>query len=62
MTIEEAYQCMKEGKRVTHKSFTSDEYFEMYCGVVVCENGYSMSDWFRNEEWQKDGWSIKQEK
>lgn len=59
MSWEEALELMRSGKRVTHKYFTSDEYFEMQFGTVICEQGYNMTDWFKNEEWQLSGWSIK---
>lgn len=58
MTYQEAVEAMKEGKRVRAQGFTDDEYFEMQCGVITCEMGYNMTDWYKGHEWQKDGWSI----
>lgn len=52
MSWEEALQAMHNGKRVVH------EYFEMQYGVVVCENGYNMSDWFKGEKWQLTDWRV----
>lgn len=49
---------MHNGKRVVHEYFTSEEYFEMQYGVIVCENGYNMSDWFKGEKWQLTGWRV----
>lgn len=58
MTYEEAIQKMREGKRVRNCNFTPDEFFEMRCGVIVCEMGYNMTGWFRGYDWQLDGWSV----
>lgn len=58
LSWEEALQAMHNGKRVVHKYFTSEEYFEIQYGVIVCENGYNMSDWFKNEKWQLTGWRV----
>lgn len=60
MTWEEAKVTMKAGKKVTHNYFASNEHFEMQRGVLVCEDGYSMRDWFTGEPWQLTGWSIKE--
>lgn len=40
MTKAEAIQAMKEGKKVTHHLFSSDEWMTMRCdGMVVLEDG-----------------------
>ena len=58
MSWEEAQAAMREGKKVRNFYFSSCEFFRMDNGSIVCENGYSMSGWYRGEEWQKTGWSI----
>lgn len=58
MTYQEAVEVMKQNKRVRHQMFTQDEYFEMQHGVITCEMGYNMTDWYKGHEWQKDGWYI----
>ena len=58
MTYEEAIEAMKQGKKVRNENFTSDEFFEMKDGRIVCEMGYPMSSWYKGEPCQKTGWSI----
>ena len=58
MTYEEALEAMKQGKKVRNENFTSDEFFEMKDGKVVCEMGYPMAAWYKGEPWQKTGWSV----
>lgn len=58
MTYEEAIESMRQGKRVKCQGFTDDEFFEMHNGVIVCEMGYNMTDWYRGHDWQRDGWSL----
>lgn len=58
MTWEEAQQAMREGKSVRNSNFTSDEWFQMVNGRIVCEQGYPMAGWYRGEEWQDKGWAI----
>lgn len=60
MTYEEAIEAMKNGHRVRNENFTSDEFFEMKDGKIVCEMGYPMDTWYRGYDWQKTGWSILQ--
>lgn len=43
MTYEEAIEAMKQGKKVRNENFTSDEFFEMKDGKIVCEMGYQMA-------------------
>ena len=65
MTKEEAIQAMKEGKKVTHRFFTDDEFvrqpkpeideYEFEDGVVTS----NILFWhFRKEEYWNDGWEI----
>jgi hypothetical protein len=58
MNWEEAQTAMRQGFAVRHEYFTSDEYFYMRNGHVVCEDGYPTAGWYTGEEWQKTGWSI----
>lgn len=58
MTYEEAVEAMKQGKKVRNENFTSDEFFEMKDGKIVCEMGYPMAKWYRGLDWQKTGWSV----
>jgi len=39
MSKEEAIQAMREGKKVTHPFFASDEWITMDNGKVLCEDG-----------------------
>lgn len=39
MNKEEAIQAMQEGKKVTHRYFTPDEWMTMRMGMVVLEDG-----------------------
>ncbi|AZV01456.1 hypothetical protein vBSflM004_067 [Shigella phage vB_SflM_004] len=45
-------------KAFRNENFTSDEFFEIKDGKVVCEMGYPMAAWYKGEPWQKTGWSI----
>ena len=56
LSWEEAKEEMRKGKRMANTYFSPEEYFEMNNGAIVCEDGYSMAGWFRNEDWQKTGW------
>lgn len=58
MTFEEAVEEAKKGKKIVHKHFCDDEYFEYKNGGLVCELGYSMDGWYRGESWQDEGWRI----
>ena len=63
LTREEARQAMKDGHKVIHMYYTSDEYLKMKGDVIVCENGYNMTDVFnssrKDREWQLTNWRIK---
>lgn len=60
MSYEEALDAMRQGNKVSHQYFTSNEHFEMVRGRVVCEDGYSMAGWYKGEDWQNIGWYIKE--
>lgn len=54
----EALEAMEKGKAVRNEYFTSEEFFEMRNGRIFAEDGCSMHDWYRGEDWQKTGWSV----
>lgn len=58
MNWEEAKKAMREGKRVRHQYFTSNEWFEMVNGSIFAEDGCSMLGWYLGEAWQDEGWSV----
>ena len=62
MTKAEALQALKEGKKITHRYYTSDEYLRMVGGKIYTEDGFCMGDeysefWSKIQKW-KDDWSI----
>lgn len=61
MNWSQALSAMEKGLRVRHEYFTKEEYFELRDGRLTAEDGCSMRGWFRNEEWQKTGWSLHHE-
>lgn len=61
LTWPEAKEAMKEGRRVEHSHFCGGEWFEMQYGVILDEHGYNMSNWFKGEDWQEEGWSVIEE-
>ncbi len=60
LSWQEAQQVMSEGKKVKHRHFCSGEWFEMKDGLIVCEGGYDMTNWYIGDDWQKSGWAIVQ--
>jgi hypothetical protein len=62
MTREEAYQAMQDGKKVTHRYFSSDEFYQMKGPRIIAEDGVDHTPIFWDESqnnWRKDGWEIK---
>jgi len=60
MTKEEALNAMKTGQRLTHNTFTDSEYIKMVNGLIVCERGYTLNDFWRyrtSNVWET-GWSV----
>ncbi len=49
MTKQEAIKAMSEGKKVTHRYFTSDEYMSMCNDMILLEDGVECSP---NEFWK----------
>lgn len=62
MTKEEAITCMKNGEKITHEYFSSDEWMTMGNGELILEDGVKCSpDYFwqsRTAEDWNDGYSI----
>ena len=58
LTWEEAKTLMSMGLKMTHKYFTDEEFFYMYEGKLLCEQGYDVSLWYIGEVWQESGWRI----
>jgi hypothetical protein len=62
MTKEEAIKEMREGKKVTHRYFSPDEWMTMKDGEIVLEDGvrchpYDFWNWRTEKSWH-DGYSI----
>lgn len=64
MTKDEARVALEQGKKVTHRFFSPDEYCYIKDGEIMTEDGYKCG-WFTDEfwtsrdsaNWQTD-WSI----
>jgi hypothetical protein len=61
MTKEEAIQAMREGKKVTHRHFTSKEWMKISPGGFEFEDGVIVKPYqfweIRGEDWETD-WEI----
>lgn len=62
MSKDEAIQAMREGKKVTHPTFTDEEYIQLKGNVIITEEGYEifLSQFFaiRNSVAFNTGWKI----
>lgn len=62
MSKEEAIQTMKEGKKVTHRFFASDEWMTIENGNLLLEDGVhiSLEDFFnfRSDSLWEDGYEL----
>lgn len=58
MTRTEAMNAMMAGKKITHKYFTSNEYFYVKNHKIMSEDGYDFSDLFYQVDFYADGWTI----
>lgn len=60
LTREQALAAMMQGKKVTHTSFTDDEYLCIVDGVMLDENGYHFIEGWqgRNMDPWLTGWGI----
>jgi hypothetical protein len=62
MTKEEAIKAMSEGKKVTHRHFSSNEWMIMNGNQILLEDGIQCSQyefwrWRTDESWN-DGYEI----
>lgn len=62
MTREEALELMKGGHKITHKYFTSSEYFYMKYNLIIAVHDMDFSELFFAMDMYADGWSIFEEK
>lgn len=62
MTKQDAIQAMREGKKVTHEHFSSNEWMMMVDDRILLEDGvicsqYEFWRWRTNESWNQ-GYSL----
>ena len=61
MDRKEALQAMIEGKKITHKYFTSDEYYFMPNHLqmrILAEDGVNHTTKFFGEKFMETGWRL----
>ncbi|QFP93795.1 hypothetical protein [Pectobacterium phage Wc4-1] len=59
MTREDARKTMMKCWKMTHKTFTPDEWLEIRAhGEIYTEDGYIFTNEFHNRSMFADGWSI----
>ena len=62
MTREEARHAMREGKKVTHTYFSSEEWVTMDNGLILFEDGVRCSSYefwrWREDSIFDDGWEF----
>jgi len=62
MTKDEAIQAMREGKKVTHKYFTPDEWVTMEGDEILLEYGVRCDEYefwkWRTSPIYETGWSL----
>ncbi len=60
MTFEEAKVLAKQGIKMTHENFASNESMTMKGNKIIFEDGVSIfeNEWFKGKEYLTDGWSI----
>lgn len=63
MTFEEAKEKARQGIKVTHTYFTSDEYMTMEGNMIIFEDGVKIfaDEWSKGKDYLLDGWSIYNE-
>lgn len=65
MTRGEAIKAMREGKKVTHKYFSPDEWATQVNGLIHLEDGVRCEPnefWkYRQQEFFNEGWEIFKE-
>lgn len=63
MNREQAYNALKEGKKISHNYFSSDEYYQMVDGKIKAEDNVNHTQMFWSTDsnnWREDGWFIKE--
>ena len=62
MTRDEAIKAMREGKKVTHKYFSREEWATQDHGLILLEDGYKCLPaefwWDRKSEMFENDWDI----
>jgi hypothetical protein len=62
MTKQEAIELMKQGVKVTHPTFTSDEWMTMKDGKILTEDGYTHDPYefwsYRTAPYFQTNWRI----
>lgn len=61
MTMSQAVEAMKQGKKVTHRCFMDEEHMYMKNGEIYSEDGVCHGELFfklRTAEHWQSGWSI----
>jgi hypothetical protein len=61
MTREEAYKAMRNGEKVSHQYFSSNEFYELKNTSIIAEDGVNHTRVFWSEDqnnWRNDGWEI----
>lgn len=63
MTFEEIRPIARQGIKVTHKYFTSDEYMTMSGNLIIFEDGVKIfaKEWMEGKDWLNDGWLLYEE-
>lgn len=59
MTFEEAKQLARQGVKMTHRYFTSDEYMTMKGNIIIFEDGVQIfaDEWAKGKDYLLEGWS-----
>lgn len=60
MNKQEAIEALKQGKKLTHRYFTPDEWITLDGDMMVMEDGATIDAsifWKDRENWSDDGWS-----
>lgn len=61
MIRQEAYAAMKDGSKITHQYFSSNEYYEYKNNSIIAEDGVDHTRVFWSKEqndWRETGWEI----
>lgn len=59
MSLEEAIVLARQGIKMTHNYFTSDEYMTMQGNMIIFEDGAKIfiKEWSEGKDYLKKGWS-----